>query len=90
MYTIRANNKTYRVGDHAAYRMIQRNIQEEWLIETLEQGDMTSQANERDKYELQKWIDDWQEWLILQVIVKEDVLLIITVIDDTIPLDENE
>lgn len=90
MYTIIANNKTYRVSNHAAYRMIERNIHEEWLIETLEQGDMTTQVNGRDKYEFQKWIEDWQEWLILQVIVREDVLLIITVIDDTEPGNENE
>ena len=83
MYTITANNKTYIVLEHAARRMLQRDIKEEWVVETLENGDVTEQPNGRDSYELQKWIEDYQEWIIIQVIVNEDRLIIVSVIDDT-------
>jgi hypothetical protein len=87
-YTIIANNKVYTVDPHAAQRMLQRGISEAWVIETLEQGDVTTQPNGRDRYELQKWDDEWEETVIIQVIVEEQNLLIVTVIDDTLPTDE--
>jgi hypothetical protein len=68
--------------------MLQRGISEAWVIETLEQGDVTTQSNGRDRYELQKWDDEWEETVIIQVIVEEQNLLIVTVIDDTLPTDE--
>jgi hypothetical protein len=89
MYTITANNKTYTVDPHAAIRMIQRGIEESWVIETLENGTITEQANGRDSYEFQKWIEDWDETIIIQVIVEEDILLIVTVIDSTVDKTEN-
>jgi len=57
-YTIVANNKTYTVDPHAAQRMLQRGISEEWVIETLESRAVTTQPNGRDCYELQKWVDE--------------------------------
>lgn len=83
MYTIEANNKVYTVLPHAAQRMIERAIDEAWVIETLEQGDMTEQGNGRYSYEFQKFVEDWQEIIIIQVITNEDELLIITIIDST-------
>ncbi|MDQ7027514.1 MAG: DUF4258 domain-containing protein [Anaerolineae bacterium] len=87
-YTITANNKTYTVDPHAAQRMLQCGISEAWVIETLETGAMTTQANNRDRYELQKWDDEWEETVIIQVIVEEANLLVVTVIDDTLFIDE--
>lgn len=87
-YTIEANNKIYIVDPHAAQRMLQRGILENWVIQTLENGDVITQTNGRDRYELQMWIDDWDEMIIIQVIVDEDVLLIISVIDDSLPKED--
>ena len=89
-YEIRANNKIYTVDPHAAQRMLQRGISEAWVIETLEYGDVTTQANGRDRYELQKWDDAWEETVIIQVIVEEQKLLIVIVIDDTLSEDESD
>jgi hypothetical protein len=87
-YTIEANSKSYTVDPHAAQRMLQRGILEEWVVQTLENGDVTTQSNGRDRYELQMWIDEWDELIIIQVIVDEDVLLIISVIDDSLPKED--
>jgi hypothetical protein len=81
MYNIVANNKTYEITDHAAERMMIRELSQAMIIETLEVGDLIHQRNGRDRYELQ--FDAGEKFIIIQVIVDEPNRCIVTVIDDT-------
>lgn len=88
MYVIRANNKDYVVSEHAQQRMLWRGITEIWVIKTLEQGTITSQPHNIDLYECQILDEEYDQLLIVQVVVNEDQLIIVSVIDDTLPKDE--
>ena len=71
------------MSPHAANRMLMRGITEEMVIETLENGTVNSEAHGPDKYEHQLFVEDWSVYVIVQVVVNEEKLLIVTVIDDT-------
>lgn len=88
MRSISANNKTYVISEHAAQRMLWRNISEAWVIETLEHGDMMTQPHGTDLYEYQIENDEYNLTIIVQVVVNESRLLIVSVIDDTEPQSE--
>jgi Domain of unknown function (DUF4258) len=87
-FIIRANNKDYVVGDHAARRMRERFISEEMVIETLQRGDMTQQPHGVDLYEYTLFFEETQETVIIQVAVIEEKRFIKSVIDDTQTQDE--
>lgn len=82
-FIIRANNKDYTVGDHAARRMRERYISEEMVIETLERGDVMQQPYGVDLYEYTFFFEETSETIIIQVAVIEGERFIKSVIDDT-------
>jgi len=67
--------------DHAARRMLERDISEAWLIETMEAGELYQRDDGRDIYEHQ--LDAGEKVIIIQVIVDESKRLILSVVDDT-------
>lgn len=82
-FIIRANNKDYTVGDHAARRMIERFIPEEMVVETLENGTMTEQPHGTDLYECEIYDTTLEAVVIVRVVVDEETKIIVSVIDDT-------
>ena len=83
MFIIYANNKAYTVSEHAVRRMVERDIPELWVVETLEEGAVSTQGHGIDLYEHQ--IEDamYNQIIIVQVVVNEGQRIIISVIDDT-------
>jgi len=82
-FLIRANNKDYTVGDHAARRMRERFILEEMVISTLENGAMTEQSHGTDLYEHQVYDEILEAIVIVRVVVDESNRIIVSVIDET-------
>jgi hypothetical protein len=83
VYIIHANNKAYTVSPHAATRMVQRFIAEAMVIETLENGTVTEQAQGSDLYEHQLYDDILEAFIVVRIVVDEETRTIVTVIDDT-------
>ncbi len=83
VYTLRANNQTYTIGDHAARRMRERFITEEMVIAALENGTITEQAHGVDLYEYPFFFEATEETIIVQVAVLIEKCFIKSVIDDT-------
>jgi hypothetical protein len=82
VYELTANNKRYTIIEHAAERMLQRGITDEMVIDTMENGDVITQPNGRDRYEKEIDLPDGS-YMIVQVIVEENEKEIITIIDYT-------
>jgi hypothetical protein len=82
-YTIHANQKDYEVTPHAANRMLERGITEEMVINTLENGEITEQEHGTDLYEYQSYDLEWDDIVIVRVVVDEEDQIIVTVIDVT-------
>lgn len=82
-YTIRANHKIYEVSAHAAARMRERDIAEEMVIITLEEGSLYLQHHGIDRYEYEFVEEDRVR--IIQVAVDEPNRIIVSVIEDTDP-----
>ncbi|MDX1993610.1 MAG: DUF4258 domain-containing protein [bacterium] len=82
-FTIVANNKTYTIIDHAALRMLERDITEQMVIDVLENGMLTTQPHGRDVYEAEIVHPDLGETLVVQVVIDEAKRIILTVIDIT-------
>lgn len=82
-YIIRAGNRDYLVSPHAASRMLQRGISEEWVILTLENGTITEQSHKTELFEYSFYDDLWEETITIQVVVDEHNQIIVTVIQST-------
>jgi hypothetical protein len=80
-YNIRANHKTYEVSEHAADRMRERDIAEDMVIITLEEGSLYLQHHRIDRYEYEFVEEDRVR--IIQVAVNEPNRIIVSVIEDT-------
>jgi hypothetical protein len=65
--------------------MLLRNISEQMLIDTIEQGTLTIQDHGTDLYEMEFDLEDEHIWLIIQVVVDEFERIIVSIIDDTEP-----
>ena len=87
-HIIRAHNIDYIVRIHALDNMRERYISDELVIRTLEEGELIDQAHGNDMYELQYFDNDFQEIVVIRVVVNERQWAIITVIDDTRPKSE--
>jgi hypothetical protein len=82
-FTIRANNKEYVVGDHAARRMRERFITEDMIIKALENGTIHLQPHGVDLYEYEYFFEETGEYIVVQVAVLEENQFIKSVIDVT-------
>jgi hypothetical protein len=61
--------------------MIQRGLDEEWVIDTMELGTLYQREDGRDVYEYQ--LDLGEEIVIIKIVVVEEKRLIVSIIDDT-------
>jgi hypothetical protein len=77
-YTLTVNRIEYLVSDHAAERMMLREITDEMIIMTIENGDMIEQKNGRYRFEY-----DIESGRIIIVVADLDLLPreIVTVFD---------
>ncbi len=82
-YIIHINGIDYLITDYSAWRMLQRHISDEIVIETIQKGDLIEQAHERDILEAQIWDDRENRMRTIRVIIEPTIKTVITVYDDS-------